>query len=931
MISLYISAVHAVCPAPGSGIVANGTTTTDSGCTITTSANVTPGAFALNAGVINLSNSSITTTGSSSFGARASGAGSVVNLSDVTIQTSGSLADGLFADAGGHIVMNGGSITTTGFSARGADALAGSEIDLTNVTINSSGSGAGGLFTVGGDITATGCTITVNSTSSGSGIFAQNGGNITLNNSTLVSTGTLAATRALSNATLNINGSSITSIGNNNYGLFADQTSVANVANSTIQTSGNFSFGTYVQGGSILNLDSVDITTSGINAYGLIAINNAQANGENVHIHTTGTNSFGVIVVSGAQGGSTATLDNSTVETSGLNASAIVFTFSSPPVPPVGAVNTLNATNTEFSADDATLIVVDSGSSSVNTNNATINFNNVTANAAANHDFLLVDSDARLVMNAVDSELSGDTVINAGGTANLNYQNTHYTGAITTNGIGNLTLTGGTWDLTGTSNLTNLTNAGSINFTPNGTNFKTLTIDDAYIGQGGNATLNTFLEGTGSPSDLIIINGGTATGSTALNIRNAGGAGAVTIGNGILVVDAINGGTTAPTAFTQGGDIVAGPFEYTLYRGGVDGSDPDDWFLRSILPGPPDPDDPIPVPPGFIPNIRPIISLDTVIPSLGLLYGEMITDTLHQRVGMEEQILCDPNLNCKPFFNGVWARAIGKNGNWDSSGFFRRGPDFDYDFRAVQAGLDIYRHKHCNGSTDFVGVFGAYGYNSGDATSFFNYRAGTDFFDAYTAGAYWTHFGARGWYLDGIAQGTWDKFSATNVRDDHKFKTNAKDWGASLEAGYPLRFIHGFTLQPQGQIAYQRLVVDDAQDLNVDVRFNNSSATAGRLGGMLNKDWCLCWRGIRPQMISTWVSVNAWHRFQGDSRTLFSSSIGYIPFNSRIGGSWMDYGVGISAKVIRNGTLYATYNRQELFNGGRGFANEGEVGVRINI
>src|SRR5262249_55667303 len=150
------------------------------------------------------------------------------------------------------------------------------------------------------------------------------------------------------------------------------------------------------------------------------------------------------------------------------------------------------------------------------------------------------------------------------------------------------------WTMTGSSNLTNLTNtASTINFTPpvaDPTQFgsyKTLTVTN-YVGGGGTLGLNTFLGNDSSPSDRLVISGGTATGSSQLRITNTTGLGDLTTGSGILVVDTIKGGTTAPGAFTLAGPVIAGPYEYLLFRG--DGN-PDAWYLRSTvdcsLPGAP--------------------------------------------------------------------------------------------------------------------------------------------------------------------------------------------------------------------------------------------------------------------------------------------------------------------------------------------------------
>jgi outer membrane autotransporter protein len=130
--------------------------------------------------------------------------------------------------------------------------------------------------------------------------------------------------------------------------------------------------------------------------------------------------------------------------------------------------------------------------------------------------------------------------------------------------------------------------------------YKTLTVMD-YTGVSGTMRLNTFLGDDSAPSDRLIINGGAGTGSTNLDIRNTIGTGALTVANGILVVDAINGATTTPGAFAlANGELRGGAFTYDLFRGGLDPSNsPDNWFLRSSFIAPPTPITPlIPVSPG---------------------------------------------------------------------------------------------------------------------------------------------------------------------------------------------------------------------------------------------------------------------------------------------------------------------------------------------
>ena len=95
----------------------------------------------------------------------------------------------------------------------------------------------------------------------------------------------------------------------------------------------------------------------------------------------------------------------------------------------------------------------------------------------------------------------------------------------------------------------NLTNSGTVNLA--GPIRQPLTVIGNY-GPVGVLSLNTYL-GADARRRTLVVDGGAATGATALRITNQAGPGAKTTGDGIQVVQAINGGTTAPGAFTSGG------------------------------------------------------------------------------------------------------------------------------------------------------------------------------------------------------------------------------------------------------------------------------------------------------------------------------------------------------------------------------------------
>ncbi len=130
--------------------------------------------------------------------------------------------------------------------------------------------------------------------------------------------------------------------------------------------------------------------------------------------------------------------------------------------------------------------------------------------------------------------------------------------------------------------LVNVVNAGRIDLTGTGAG-DVFTIRGNYRGDGGGLYLRTVLAGDGSNSDRLVIDGGTASGTTGIGILNAGGGGAATLADGILVVQALNGGTTAANAFSLFAPVSAGAYEYFLFKGGVSAGTGENWYLRSTL------------------------------------------------------------------------------------------------------------------------------------------------------------------------------------------------------------------------------------------------------------------------------------------------------------------------------------------------------------
>jgi outer membrane autotransporter protein len=488
---------------------------------------------------------------------------------------------------------------------------------------------------------------------------------------------------------------------------------------------------------------------------------------------------------------------------------------------------------------------------------------------------------------------------------------------------------GGTLDLNGFSQtVTSITNAGLVNM-GTGTAPGTVLTTTNYTGGGGTIAMNTFLASDGSPSDRLLINGGTANGNSSLRINNAGGGGALTTGNGILVVDAINGGTTVPGAFALAGPAVAGPYEYTLFRSSIDASNPQAWYLRSTLnctltPTLPECQTPT-TPSPTTPNFRVETSLYSAIPSMALLYGRNLLDTLHERMGE-----VDGRGRASPDGASVgWGRVIGANGvqHGDALGVLgsSAGPRYAYTFLGLQAGIDVYRRDGPDGSRDQAGTYFAIGRDRGRVTHFDN-RTGDSDFAAYSLGGYWTHFGPAGWYIDTILQGTFYDINSSANRGLPTLKTVGQGMATSIEGGYPFRFASGYFIEPQAQLVFQNININDTNDIAAQIRFADVNSLAGRIGARFGRTWAI---DDSSRTITAWVRPNLWNEFRGTPTTSFSSQAGFVPFHADLGGLWGEINAGISVHVTSATTLYANASYQSRFDGG-GFAYNGKIGLRVN-
>lgn len=494
-------------------------------------------------------------------------------------------------------------------------------------------------------------------------------------------------------------------------------------------------------------------------------------------------------------------------------------------------------------------------------------------------------------------------------------------------------------------------NAGTIDLTNAGSSVTdAFVIRGNYIGLGGRLLLNTVLAGDGAPSDKLVIQSGTASGSTSLGITNTGGGGALTTGDGILVVEATGGATTAAGAFSLAGRAAAGAFEYQLYRGGVTAGTEENWYLRNFVPvdicpligldcggliaviPPTDPDGggggggsgsgggtggggSGGGRPGII-LYRPEVALHSAIPSLARAAARNTLGTFHDREGEQVYASADGVLRTG------WGRVYGSHHEEAWRG--NVSPKFDGSFWGMQAGMPLYGIDHENGQRDRFGVFFGFHNTSGDVKGFaigrLNRPVGRIGIDAYSLGAYWTHFWNSGAYLDAVLMGTW---LDQTTRSTYGAKGDSKGsiLTASLEGGYPIELGSGWKLEPQAQLIFQHQRSERFNDPISSIAYGNSNVLTGRVGARLTAD--LDWNGVP---VKPYLIANLWHDFGNGSDIV---KFGTFPIRADRNATALELGRGLSAQIAQNVAVYGKASYTTELSGLEQKSVGGKLGVRV--
>src|SRR5690606_35563910 len=179
----------------------------------------------------------------------------------------------------------------------------------------------------------------------------------------------------------------------------------------------------------------------------------------------------------------------------------------------------------------------------------------------------------------------------------------------------------------------------------------------------------------------------------------------------------------------------------------------------------------------------------------------------------------------------TWGRVFAENSEikWDGD----VAPSLAGDLSGFQIGQDFAGFGEEGGTNirlgAFVGRSSTDGTVRGGALGWNDLTVGQIDVKATSLAGYATLVGENGWYVDAVVMHSWFD-GQTSASSGEAIDVDGKGWTASLEAGYPLALSDNWTLEPQAQLLWQQVKLDDRADAFSTIDFAKGDSLTGRAG-----------------------------------------------------------------------------------------------------
>ncbi|WP_371751488.1 autotransporter outer membrane beta-barrel domain-containing protein [Snodgrassella alvi] len=341
---------------------------------------------------------------------------------------------------------------------------------------------------------------------------------------------------------------------------------------------------------------------------------------------------------------------------------------------------------------------------------------------------------------------------------------------------------------------------------------------------------------------------------------------------------------------------------------------------KPILPAPPITEVPIYAEP---------VSGYVQMPTADMELGFTTIGTLHERRGENQtyNITGSNNTALGSDQQQTWGRVLVKH--LDKDGKKRLNTAGNQS--VLQIGHDfILDENEKTGIRRHIGGYVAYGHNENDFRD--QYRAKNGYIvddhytgkgrtDAVSVGGYGTFYGNNGGYVDLVGQVTYlrNKYNARSNESVHQ-----NGWGAALSAETGKSFIvygNNWFVEPQAQLVYQYLSLDDFNDRIRHVDQHDPSALRGRVGMRFGYNG-----DIRDNLPSSsfYGIANIWHDFVNPK----SVDIGRDNLKEEYAKTWGEVGLGIQLPITRQSNFYSDIRYEKNFGSDKRKGFKGTMGYK---
>ncbi|MCX8985540.1 S6 family peptidase [Citrobacter portucalensis] len=439
------------------------------------------------------------------------------------------------------------------------------------------------------------------------------------------------------------------------------------------------------------------------------------------------------------------------------------------------------------------------------------------------------------------------------------------------------------WNVTGDSLLNDFSNDGVVSFAPPvpGNLFipHTLTVR-SLTGNGGTINLNAWLGDSDSPADRVVVDGGAATGHTRLVVHNLGGLGAQTTGEGIPLVQTINGGTTNSDAFNMPDPLTAGSWRYSLWRN----PNNENWYLTSSATGKEGDE--------WVRSGRPDYS-DAAWSFAGLSTQAMSYDRL------------TANTADSRVTEGMWSRVEGgRLQQRQDAGLTPSGnAESETDYAVIQVGGDI-------GSVETpvslwrVGLYGATTQTQGQNKRDNGGTAGSVSDQIFSAGAYVSGHYHHGAWIDGQLQLSRHRMNVSLNDSQGRLTTHGTGVHLTTGAGWKLH-AGGVDITPQAQYMVQGLNMDSEVD-TAGTRYDADTGIRQQLQAGIKVEHELAVSGKEDKSARVWVMPSVLQSFgqRGDTHVgVDGRDETTVTFGPGSEGAAAGVDIGMESNISRQGKV----------------------------